>query len=407
MNILENDEEFTKYKNTTLDKLSKIFNTYSNKIISLKVETKDIIYENLFNQEAIIEQQNADLLKKIKYVKGLTELFNFSDFNQNSKPILLNKKRKSTFMNETDDLFNNFNNQNINSINNTLINLSDNLSINNDSISNKTGDDAENIELKGMEIYTDLVPTIQKIRNFTKTRLPVIYSTNSVKMQKYFKIKSQLDKNPNYDFSLSSSDLDEKPIDPSILCSPSEKKILITKVIKKLKYYYPKMEIFLAESCITNQEIIKTKTLLYGLIEYQGKKPQYYYYRLYKNDEFHKIIDYRFVKIAIVRKYGGKIQNILKSAEKKFKNFVIRKDNEGNTMIKGEINIKYESLVNYFLCGGKSVEEIAYIQFEVFLFKSDLFRDVQTSTDIININQEERDSLDNFQKDLNILRANM
>ena len=109
----------------------------------------------------------------------------------------------------------------------------------------------------------------------------------------------------------------------------------------------------------------------------------------------------------MIRKLGGKIQNILKSAEKKFKNYIIRKDNEGNTMIKGELSIKYDALINYFLSGGKSVDEISYIQFEVFLYKSDLFKDVQSSTDTINISEESRKNLEIFQKDLEVLRANI
>ena len=31
-------------------------------------------------------------------------------------------------------------------------------------------------------------------------------------------------------------------------------------------------------------------------------------------------------------------------------------------MIKGELQVKYEALIHYFLTGGKSVDEISYIQ---------------------------------------------
>ena len=109
----------------------------------------------------------------------------------------------------------------------------------------------------------------------------------------------------------------------------------------------------------------------------------------------------------MIRKYGGKIQNILKSAEKKFKNYIIRKDHEGNTMIKGEIQVKYEALIHYFLTGGKSVDEISYIQFEVFLHRSDLFKDIQNNTDTIMISEEMRKNCELFQKDLDTLRANI
>lgn len=42
-----------------------------------------------------------------------------------------------------------------------------------------------------------------------------------------------------------------------------------------------------------------------------------------------------------------------------------------------------------------------------FLYKSDLFKDVQSSTDTINISEESRKNLEIFQKDLEVLRANI
>ena len=418
MNGGESNEDYIKYKNETLDKLNKTFSDYINKIISLKVETKDIIYEKLFNKEVIIEQQNKELLKKIKYVKGLINVFNFSDFEDVVKLNLLLKKRKMVFNNineEEDDEeeikiidINNDNEKNYQKRNKSIsLNYNDQIINNDKSIGSNKTEDLENIESKGIEINIDLMPTIQKIRNFSKTRMPVIYSKNSVKMTRYFNIKSQLEKNPNYDFSLTCSDLNDKPIEPSMLSTPSEITCLTDTVLKELKYNYPKIELFLKNSNNTPYDFIKTKTLLYSLIDYQNKKPQYYYYYLCKNKEMHKVLDYKFVKLAMIRKFGGKIQNILKSAEKKFKNYIIRKDNEGNTMIKGELAIKYDALINYFLSGGKSVDEISYIQFEVFLYKSDLFKDVQSSTDTINISEETRKNLDLFQKDLETLRSNI
>lgn len=419
MNGGETNEEYIKYKNETLDKLNKTFNEYINKIISLKVETKDIIYENLFNKEIIIEQQNKELLKKIRYVKGLINVFNFSDFDNVVKLNLLLKKRKMVFNSNNDEEddeeikiidINNDNEKNYQKRSKSIsLNNYNEQIINNDkSIGSNKTEDQENMESKGIEISTDLMPTIQKIRNFSKTRMPVIYSKNSVKMVRYFSIKSQLEKKPNYDFSLTCSDLNDKPIEPSILGTPSEIRGLTENVLKELKFNYPRIELFLKNTNnTTSYDFIKTKTLLYSLIDYQNKKPQYYYYYLCKNKEMHKVIDYKFVKLAMIRKLGGKIQNILKSAEKKFKNYIIRKDNEGNTMIKGELSIKYDALINYFLSGGKSVDEISYIQFEVFLYKSDLFKDVQSSTDTINISEESRKNLEIFQKDLDVLRANI
>ena len=423
MNGGENSEDYIKYKNETLDKLNKTFNEYINKIISLKVETKDIIYENLFNKEIIIEQQNKELLKKIKYVKGLISLFNFSDFDDISKLNFLNKKRKMVFNNineeeEDEDIkiidINNENDNNNNFQKKTKtigLNYNEqNININNEKStgSNKTIEDQENIETKGIEINSDLMPTIQKIRNFSKIRMPVTYTKDSVKMTRYFTIKSQLDKNPNYDFSLTCSDLNDKPIEPSMLSTPSEIHNLTEIVIKELKYNYPKIELFLKNTNNSSYyDFIKTKTLLYSLIDYQGKKPQYYYYYLCKNKEMHKVLDYKYIKLSMVRKLGGKIQNILKSAEKKFKNYIIRKDHEGNTMIKGELSVKYDALINYFLSGGKSVDEISYIQFEIFLYKSDLFKDAQNTTDTINIPEETRKNLEIFQNNLETLRSNI
>lgn len=416
----DSSDEYSIYKNETIEKLNNVFNDYINRIRSLKVETKDIIYENIFNKENIIEQQNKELLKKIKYVKGLISVFNFSDFDEVVKLNLLFKKRKMEFNNEEEDDedikivdINNevdkYSQRRSKSKSITLNNYNDQ-SNNDRSTSSNKGFEDENIEARGTEITTDFEPVILKIREFSKIRLPVLYTKNSIKLVKYFTIKSQLNQNPNYDFSLSSSDVGEKPIEPSMLSTPSEIKNLTDKVISELKFNYPRIDLYLKSNEKAKYELIKIKTLLYSVIEYKegkDKKPQYYYYYLCKNKEIHKVVEYKYVKLAMIRKYGGKIQNILKSAEKKFKNYIIRKDNEGNTMIKGELQVKYEALIHYFLTGGKSVDEISYIQFEVFLHKSDLYKDVQTNTDTIVISEELRKNYEMLQNDLDTLRANI
>ncbi len=76
-------------------------------------------------------------------------------------------------------------------------------------------------------------------------------------------------------------------------------------------------------------------------------------------------------------------------------------------MIKGELQVKYEALIHYFLTGGKSVDEISYIQFEVFLHKSDLFKDIQSNTDTIMISEEARKNCEMIQGELDILRSNI
>ena len=417
MNGGENNDEYSIYKNETIERLNNLLNEYINRIRSLKVETKDIIYENIFHKDIIIEQQNKELLKKIKYVKGLINVLNFSDFDEVVKSNSNFKKHIIDFNHyeeEDEDIkIIDINNENDNksqrrskskSIN--LNNYNDQSNNDRSSSSNKCLED-ENIEAKGIEITFDFKPVIQKIRDFSKIRLPVMYTKNSIKLSKYFSIKTQLDQNPNYDFSLSSSDIDEKPISPSMMSTPSEIKNLTEKILAELKFTYPRIDLFLKNSENSKSDLIKTKTLLYSLIDYKDKKPQYYYYYLCKNKEIHKAIEYKYVKLAMIRKFGGKIQNILKSAEKKFKNYIIRKDNEGNTMIKGELQVKYEALIHYFLTGGKSVDEISYIQFEVFLHKSDLFKDVQSTTDTIMISEETRKNYALLQRDLETLRANI
>ena len=418
MNGGENNDEYSIYKNETITRLNNLINDYINRIRSLKVETKDIIYENIFNKDNIIEQQNKELLRKIKYVKGLINVFNFSDFDDDVKFNSLYKKRKIEYNHDEDEdeeiKIIDINNENDKSSQrrskSKSINLNNfNEQSNNDrsSSSNKCLED-ENIEAKGIEINFDFKPIILKKRDFSKIRLPVLYTKNSIKLSKYFTIQSQLNQNPNYDFSLSSSDIDEKPISPSMMSPPSEIKKLTEKIIAELKFTYPRIDLFLKNSENSKRDLIKTKTLLYSLIDYkEDKKPQYYYYYLCKNKEIHKAVEYKYVKLAMVRKYGGKIQNILKSAEKKFKNYIIRKDSDGNTMIKGELLVKYEGLIHYFLTGGKSVEEISYIQFEIFLHKSDLFKDIQTTTDTIMISEETRKNYAMIQRDLDTLRANI
>lgn len=413
----ENNDEYSIYKNETIERLNNIFNDYINKIRSLKVETKDIIYDNIFNKDNIIEQQSKELLRKIKYVKGLINAFNFSDFEEVVKLNLLFKKRKMDFnqLDEEDedikiiDINNDNDKQSQRRSKSRSINLNNyNEQSNNErSTSSNKGLEDENIEAKGIELTSDFKPVIQKIREFSKIRLPVMYTKNSIKLSKYFTIQTQLNQNPNYDFSLSCSDIDDRPKTPSMLGTPSEIKNLTEKIIAELKFAYPRIDLFLKSSENSKFELIKTKTLLYSLIDYKDKKPQYYYYYLCKNKEIHKAVEYKYIKLAMIRKYGGKIQNILKSAEKKFKNYIIRKDHEGNTMIKGELQVKYEALIHYFLTGGKSVDEISYIQFEVFLHKSDLFKDIQSNTDTIMISEEARKNCEMIQGELDILRSNI
>ena len=50
----DSSDEYSIYKNETIEKLNNVFNDYINRIRSLKVETKDIIYENIFNKETVI-----------------------------------------------------------------------------------------------------------------------------------------------------------------------------------------------------------------------------------------------------------------------------------------------------------------------------------------------------------------
>ena len=419
MNGGENNDEYSIYRNETIERMNNIFNDYINRIRSLKVETKDIIYENIFHKDNIIEQQNKELLKKIRYLKGLISVFNFSDFDEVLKTNLLVKKRKMDFTNIDDDdeeiKIIDINNDNDKSSQKRSKSKSINLnnyneqSNNERSTSSNKGLEDENIEAKGIEINTDFKPVITKIRDFSKTRLPVLYTKTSIKLVKYFTIQSQLNQNPNYDFSLSCSDIDDRPVTPSMLSTPSEIKNLTDKVIAELKFTYPRIDLFLKNNENSKFELIKTKTLLYSVIDYKekDKKPQYYYYYLCKNKEIHKAVEYKYIKLAMVRKLGGKIQNILKSAEKKFKNYIIRKDYEGNTMIKGELQVKYEALIHYFLTGGKSAEEISYIQFEVFLHKSDLYKDIQSSADTIMLSEDIRKNSEMFQRDLDILRANI
>ena len=61
MNGGENNDEYSIYKNETIERLNNIFTDYINRIRSLKVETKDIIYENIFHKDIIIEQQSKEL----------------------------------------------------------------------------------------------------------------------------------------------------------------------------------------------------------------------------------------------------------------------------------------------------------------------------------------------------------
>ena len=242
MNGGENNDEYSIYKNETIERLNNLLNEYINRIRSLKVETKDIIYENIFHKDIIIEQQNKELLKKIKYVKGLINVLNFSDFEEVVKSNSNFKKHIIDFNHyeeEDEDIkIIDINNENDNksqrrskskSIN--LNNFNDQSNNDRSSSSNKCLED-ENIEAKGIEITFDFKPVIQKIRDFSKIRLPVMYTKNSIKLSKYFSIKTQLDQNPNYDFSLSSSDIDEKPISPSMMSTPSEIKNLTEKILE-------------------------------------------------------------------------------------------------------------------------------------------------------------------------------
>lgn len=106
---------------------------------------------------------------------------------------------------------------------------------------------------------------------------------------------------------------------------------------------------------------------------------------LAKDSVFENNENYEYVKLTIVRKGKQNINNLLKSMENFFKQYIKRKDIDGSAVIKGTINCSFDKLQKYFTMQMRSFEYCEAIQFEVYLFKWDLFYDFNEKEDKTNL----------------------
>jgi len=104
-----------------------------------------------------------------------------------------------------------------------------------------------------------------------------------------------------------------------------------------------------------------------------------------KDQIFENSENYEFVKLTIVRKGKQNINNLLKSMENFFKQYIKRKDIDGSAVIKGTLNGSFEKLQKYFTLQMRSFEYCEAIQLEVYLFKWDLFYDYNDKEDKTNL----------------------
>ncbi len=104
-----------------------------------------------------------------------------------------------------------------------------------------------------------------------------------------------------------------------------------------------------------------------------------------KDPIFENSENYEHVKLTIVRKGKQNINNLLKSMENFFKQYIKRKDIDGSAVIKGTLNCSFDKLQKYFTMQMRSFEYCEAIQLEVYLFKWDLFYDFNEKEDKTNL----------------------
>lgn len=120
-----------------------------------------------------------------------------------------------------------------------------------------------------------------------------------------------------------------------------------------------------------------------------------------KDTVFENSENYEYIKLTIVRKGKQNINNLLKSMENFFKQYIKRKDIDGSAVIKGTLNCSFDKLQKYFTMQMRSFEYCEAIQLEVYLFKWDLFYDFNEKEDKTNLDNSVLKQYINFG---NILR---
>ena len=417
--------------------------------IEIKRKKIDIFIEKINNKEIYDEKELIDLLnqnneiskiitlsknldEKIKIAKAIKEALELSDneispnvflniendyINTNNSLITLNTeesrlKRKRGRPKTKQNYENmNSNNNNNNSNSNVLFKYKntpfktifetrrdDNSNINNKQIVNNSSLELEEIENDDIDsngitdtiLSHDLNPTTPINKFPQRNRRPLVFCKERVQMEQYYTIISKLEKNPKLDLSLESSEYENNQ---SITLNPEDNlknlkekfyEILPT-IQNDLKGFYNP-----ANYLINNlNNLIQIRTLYYGIFDMTKRPPEYLFKYLCTNEELLNSInkDFKFVKMVLVRKIGAKIQNVIISCCNQFKYYILRKDFDGNTMIKGELLEGFKKMKNYFKTGIKGFDNLAYIQLEVYLHKYEMFNDYNEEIDKTNITQ--------------------
>ena len=150
-------------------------------------------------------------------------------------------------------------------------------------------------------------------------------------------------------------------------------------LVKRDKNNYTQYIIDNSEECLFKQRIF------YCEFDMINKNRKCTSDLLGKDAVFENSENYEYVKLTIVRKGKQNINNLLKSMENFFKQYIKRKDIDGSALIKGTINCSFDKLQKYFTMQMRSFEYCEAIQFEVYLFKWDLFYDFNEKEDKTNL----------------------
>jgi len=153
----------------------------------------------------------------------------------------------------------------------------------------------------------------------------------------------------------------------------------LTNLLKKDKNNYVEYIMENFEDCLFKQRIF------YCEFDMLNKNKKCNSDLLGKDAIFENSENYEFVKLTIVRRGKQNINNLLKSMENFFKQYIKRKDIDGSAIIKGTINCSFEKLQKYFTMQMRSFEYCEAIQLEVYLFKWDLFYDFNEKEDKTNL----------------------
>ena len=118
------------------------------------------------------------------------------------------------------------------------------------------------------------------------------------------------------------------------------------------------------------------------------------------------LIKMKFVEIVFIKKRkNSSCYNILNICKEfLFENYIMRKDESNNIMIKGFLKVSFQKFENYFLHFHEEYKNLEYILINMYLNEIDLLDDFDEEYDFFTFSKSKLDQIVEAGKEMNILR---